>query len=758
MDVMHDPYVSGWVESVQLSKRGKPLVRTNRGIIEFFDKQKIVDSLLKETALAIEHYPDLIPLQREEAEELAEKIYRKYIKRLPFVSGPLIRELICAEMLLKATKEPRYAIYRNFYTRIGMPIYDYIKIMEGRGFEARENANSQPNPETLHKKVADKAAKEANLLAVIPPYLADAHMKKRIHIHDLEYFATRPFCQNHDLRYFFFSGLLPDGVGARTSVAGPAKHPEVAILHSVKALASAQTNWAGGQGWYNYTLFFAPYMRGLPYERIKQLAQMLFFEHTQAYVARGGQLLFASIEMPPGVPKIFRDIHVVMGGKVLSDVYGDYEDETRSFFKALCEVAMAGDKWGKPFFFPKMEIVYDKEFMTPEYDDCYLAAAKLTSKYGIPYFENKIPGYRSGGDGGVRLGCYQCCSYDQASSPKEDPEFWDKLNFVDGKHFSWGAVQVVSLNMPQHAYIAKGNDSLLWEEIEKTMRMSIDNFQIKKRLVEKQMKNGLLPFMTMQPKVNGLTMPPLVDVKTLRYIIGLVGVNEMVQFHVGEQLHESNDALRFALRTVVEMEKIRKELEEESGLLLAIARTPAESCAQSMAVADLIHYPQESRTVVKGDLKTWDQRASSDGTDAPIYYSNGTHTNVAARISLSEKLRIEQPFWALMSGGNMFHIWLGEANPDPEAIARLTRKLAEETQLGYFAFTKDLTTCENCNVTSPGLRDSCPNCNSENVEWYSRITGYYQSVGKNGGVAGWNAAKRQELLDRYRVRGGTLYS
>jgi ribonucleoside-triphosphate reductase len=311
--------------------------------------------------------------------------------------------------------------------------------------------------------------------------------------------------------------------------------------------------------------------------------------------------------------------------------------------------------------------------------------------------------------------------------------------------------------MPQHAYMAKGNDTLMWEEIEKSMRMSLDTFKIKKRLLDKQMKNGLLPFMTMQPKVNGMTMPPLVDVETLRYIVGLVGVNEMAQYHVGEQLHESDDALRFSLRTIVEMERIRKELEEESGLLLAIARTPAESCAQSMAIADLIHYPDESRTVVKGDLKAWEERTAGDGADAPVYYSNGTHAYVGAHLALSEKLRIEQPFWALMSGGNMFHIWLGEMNPDPEAMMRLTRKMATQTQIGYFAYTKDLTVCESCNVTSPGLRDSCPNCSSSNVEWYSRITGYYQSVGKSGGVAGWNAAKRQELLDRYKIKGEALF-
>jgi hypothetical protein len=99
---------------------------------------------------------------------------------------------------------------------------------------------------------------------------------------------------------FFYYGLMPDGNGTKASVAGPAKRAEVAILHAVKALGSAQTNFAGGQGYYNFLTFLAPYLEGISYNEIKQLMQMFVYEMTQMMVARGGQLVFSSIQLSPG--------------------------------------------------------------------------------------------------------------------------------------------------------------------------------------------------------------------------------------------------------------------------------------------------------------------------------------------------------------------------------------------------------------------------------------------------------------------------
>ena len=45
-------------------------------------------------------------------------------------------------------------------------------------------------------------------------------------------------------------------------------------LHAVKILGGAQTNFAGGQGFFNTFTFIAPYLEMRPYEEIEQLMQM----------------------------------------------------------------------------------------------------------------------------------------------------------------------------------------------------------------------------------------------------------------------------------------------------------------------------------------------------------------------------------------------------------------------------------------------------------------------------------------------------
>ena len=198
---------------------------------------------------------------------------------------------------------------------MGTPVYDAHLIDVGRGFEAHDNANLQENAETSHKKKADKISKEQYLLQ-LPPHLSDYHLAGDLHIHDLEYFGTRPFCQDWDLRYFLYYGLMPDGNGTKASVAGPAKRAEVAVLHAVKALGSAQTNFAGGQGYYNFLTFLAPYFEGLEYDSNQQLIQMFVYEMTQMMVARGGQLVFSSVQLTPGVPTLWKDKPCVYRGRI----------------------------------------------------------------------------------------------------------------------------------------------------------------------------------------------------------------------------------------------------------------------------------------------------------------------------------------------------------------------------------------------------------------------------------------------------------
>jgi len=493
-----------------------------------------------------------------------------------------------------------------------------------------------------------------------------------------------------------------------------------------------------------------------------QLMQMFVYEMTQMMVARGGQLVFSSVQLTPGVPKLWRDKPAVYAGRVWDGstldaplkTYGKFEREVRLAFKALMEVMLQGDYWGKPFNFPKPEISIEPDFMKedeefnaahpdlPTYQELYLQTFKLAAEYGTPYFDNQLPAYRGAGEG---ISCYQCCAYQFAATFSSDDQFDDKLRFRDGKHFSMGSWQVVSLNCPRAAYLARGDDDLLFEYLRELMDTSVEIFKVKRQWMNQIINNHRMPFATQQPRdpINGEMGSVAVGLDALVYTIGVVGVNEMVQFHTGKQMHESKEAWKLAVRAMTEMEIYARKLSEQHGMTIALARTPAETTAQRFAVSDLIHeeFRDCAERVVKGDLDAL-RRNLHKTRDLPVYYTNGTHLPPSADVTIFERAKLEHVFFPIVDGGNIFHVFLGEATPDPQGLMDFGLRLARETQIGYFTFTKDMTVCLGCSQVSGGLEDKCPNCGSENVDHISRITGYLQAV------SGWNSAKRQELKDR----------
>ncbi|MDR7666294.1 anaerobic ribonucleoside-triphosphate reductase [Methanosarcina sp. Z-7115] len=741
-----------------LSVSPLPKVRTTDGFILNWDRNIIVNQLLKETKLS-EIFYSSPAITKEEAVDIAkeaEKIIKKM--NIKFLSGPLIREIVNNILLDRGHVE-----WRNIMTRVGASVYDAYEIDTGYGFEANDNANQLNNAETSHKRKADKMSKEQNLL-LMPKELADLHLNGDFHIHDLEYMGTRPFCQDWDLRYFFYYGLMPDGVGTQSSVAKPAKNAEVAFLHAVKAMGSAQTNFAGGQGFYNFLTFMAPYLEGKSETEIRQLMQMFVYEMMQMMCARGGQTVFSSVQLSPGVPKLWKNIPIVAIGKVWDGkqaplrTYGEFEKEVRLGFKAMMDVMLEGDAWGKPFSFPKPEISIEPDFIEedeefnsthpdlPTYKELYRITFELAAKFGTPYFDNQLPEYRGAGEG---ISCYQCCAYQFSSNPTDDKEFDDKLHFRNGKHFSMGSWMVMSLNCPRAAYRAEYDDEKLFNEFKLLMNRSVEVFKIKRKWMNSLIKKNRIPFAAQCPKDpnTGEKGVMAVDFDSLVYTIGIVGINEMVQYHTGYQIHESPAAYKLAIRAMFEMKMHAQKLSQETGMEIALARTPAETTAQRFAVSDLLHreYADKAELIIKGDLKAAKQKFN-ETHDLPIYYTNGTHVSPGADISLPDRIKYEHTFFPIVDGGNIMHIWLGEGKPDPDGLQELAMHIAKNTQTGYFAFTRDMTVCIDEGYVADGLQDRCPKCRSENVQHLSRITGYLQSV------EGWNKGKRQELLDRKRYK------
>jgi ribonucleoside-triphosphate reductase len=677
-----------------------------------FNADLIIESLILEANLT-----------RADAQMVAVRVMDRIVASgIKFLSGPLIREM-CNSVLAEMGFEKE----RILYTRVGIPMHD-LGLLINAPADYTSNANLMRNPETIAKLVHDQVMEQHTYLS-IPPHLADAHLKGDIYIKDREYFSTRDYCATWDMRQVLKLGIAPDGLGGmHSSAAGPAQHLAVAVNHSAIWLAAAQSSFAGGQGYFYFNTFLAPYMRGLPYKKIKQAAQQLIFTLTQQYVARGGQVIFSSVDLTPGIPKIMRDVPAVLpGGKETEVTYGDFEEEANQFFNAFMEVMIKGDIKGKGFSFPKPNIVLRKEFMKPEFDESWRLVAELTAKHGSPYFENYL-NWRSS----IEAGCSSCCSHLWTASSDEELEEFLSGNMV------FGASQMVTPNFGRAAWVGRADEEKFFAKVDEYLDLSKEVILEKKRLMDRLISSGSVPFYT-QPKPNG---EPLIDMSTREFLLGTVGFEEMVMIMTGHHLHE-REGTRFGIKVLRYLKEKATEFQKETGLHFGVTRTPAESAAGRLAAKDYKAYPG-IRKYLKGEAPN-------------NYYTNSTTLYVGADLALSERIKKEGMFHPYMDGGALTHIYLGEANPDPDALWALTKKIAKDTLNSYWSFTKDVLACGNCGYQTgidwrqakfASIEDltkiECPKCGFVGVDIISRVTGYLQSI------SSWNKAKRQEFLDRHR--------
>ncbi|MFX1262395.1 MAG: anaerobic ribonucleoside-triphosphate reductase [Promethearchaeota archaeon] len=710
MTDVHSSAVS--YEDLKVREKKLPKVRTTSSTLEPFDVDRIIESLIIEARLS-----------RGDAELVGLKVMdRIAASGIKFLSGPLIREM-CNSILAELGFEKE----RILYTRVGVPMYDLNQLILNPA-QHTNNANMMRNPETIAKLVHDQVMEQHTYLT-IPTHLADAHMRGDIYIKDREYFSTRDYCATWDLRQVLIPGIAPDGLGGiHSSAAGPAQHLNVAVNHSAIWLAAAQSSFAGGQGYFFYNTFLAPYMRGQSDRMIKQAAQQLIFTLTQQYVARGGQVIFSSVDLTPGIPNIMKDVPATLpGGKTDGSTYGDYEEEANKFFNAFMRIMLKGDKKGKGFNFPKPNVVLRKEFMKPEYDESWRLVAELTAKFGSPYFENYL-NWRSK----IEAGCSSCCSHLWTASSDEELEEFLSGNMV------FGASQMVTPNFGRAAWVGRRDEDHFFDKLDEYIELSKEVILEKKAVMDRLMASGSVPFYT-QPKPNG---DPLIDMSRRQFLLGTVGFEEMAKIATGYHLHEREGTM-FGIKVLKHLKKKSQEFEKETGLHFGVTRTPAESAAGRLAKKDYKAYKG-----IRKYLK---------GTDTNPYYTNSTTLYVGADLALSDRIKKEGMFHPYMDGGALTHIYLGEANPDPDALWELTKKIARDTLNSYFAFTKDVLNCTSCgyqtgidwrNARFASIKDlekiPCPKCGYVGVDIVSRITGYLQSW------SSWNPAKKQEFLDRHR--------
>jgi len=200
-------------------------VRTSDYQLKKFNGQKITDSLVTETLV-----------DEEFASQIAKAVEKELAKlKLDYVTAPLIREIVNVKLLEEGMESVRAK-----YTRLGMPVYDVKELFRGVGLEGGFC------PQRIRDAMAEQIITEYTLLNILPPALADSHLKGDLNIHYIRDFPLKAESFSHPLKIFLEKGL--DWNGTETFVLEkPAKTGGDFVRHLRKISYSAGLELSGLQ-------------------------------------------------------------------------------------------------------------------------------------------------------------------------------------------------------------------------------------------------------------------------------------------------------------------------------------------------------------------------------------------------------------------------------------------------------------------------------------------------------------------------------
>jgi len=659
-------------------------VRTSGEEIILWDRQRIVDALVREADIDY---------------ELAEQISREVEKQI-IVSGigvlttALIRELVNVRLIERGLEKER-----RLHGRLGFPLYDVRQLILHQN---KQDANIPHSPEATNLIFAEGIKRELSLYDVFSADVGEAHATGDIHIHALGY-IDRPYSCCQSLEYLKINGLnLPQAINS----ANPAKYAEVLLLHMVRFSAVLQGHFAGTIGWDAVNISFAPYLTSMTDREVKQFAQMLIYEFSQLSATRGGQALYTDIHIYYEMPSTWADLPAIgPEGKPTGKKYRDYTRDAQRFARAILEVLEKGDAKGKPFILPRPLLHITKSFWSSEDAKEFLSmACHVADQMGNP--------------------CFVFDRDEQGTALAFDHDELDK---------PWlqrlATIQTVTVNLPRLGYRAQGDEqkifSLLTEFMEKAAKAHVQ----KKDFLEKLLsyaEDGPLAVLAMNH--DGFSF---LRMNLACYIVGVAGLNELVQIYTGKELHQSPEAMDFGL-------KIMNHVKRESGRLsraLKIKIVPGQSLAETTAYRfarlDLKYFSPAAGRYVKGDI-----------TEGAIYYTTSTHLNVAADVSPLRRVVQEGLFHPYLEGEVFTHIQLGRLNPGKEKLGSFIRNAFYDSVNHQIDFNPEFTFCLSCEKTARGLHEKCVYCNASDVEGIARLTKYFSRI------SGWNKGKLAELKYR----------
>lgn len=370
----------------------------------------------------------------------------------------------------------------------------------------------------------------------------------------------------------------------------------------------------------------------------------------------------------------------------------------REICKQILETRYNGQgKNGIHVVFPKLVYIYSKEqHKNKDQQELFDIGLKCTSKCMYPDFLSIDSGhagemYKLTGKVVSPMGCRSYLG-----------EYFDDVS--NDYHFvGRGNVGVVSLNLPM--IWKKSDGKRFYKDLDYYLELCHKFLQSRYQYIS-EMPCSTNPLCFCEGGVlNGHKKPYEkigIDIlKSFSASLGITALNELNVLMEGKMLHESDqkqvtEVIDYILGHI-------KEWKNAEHLGYSIYATPAESLCQTQV--------QQFRK----------KFGVIEGVSDREYFTNGFHMHVTADITPYEKQDLEENLFHKIYGGHIQYVKLD----NPKNI-EATRKIIERAmEKGFYSgvnFTS--VTCKDCGYHTDKEITRCPVCDSMNMIWISRISGY----------------------------------
>lgn len=612
--------------------------------------------------------------------------------------------------------EKAYSAYRRERTRVRDIKSDLMKVIKKIGVETdRDNANVGNNFSSKLLRIASESNKWHNLYNM-PKHLAKAHELGELYFHDLDSYNLTTNCLHIPT-----GEVLSRGFNTGYGTIKAPKRIETAAELSCILLQSTQNDMFGGQSHPDFDNDMAQFVEPTRNEireellelgieekrlddlvekklrsRIHQAMQGVVYNLNTMHSRAGSQVPFSSVNL--GIPNS-------NDAALICEIF------LREYEKGLGK--------GEQPIFPNI-IFRVKKGVNREQDDPYYylfkIACEVASKRMNPTFMNIDADFnKEYYDKGYIPATMGCRTY-----------LMKNVNGEPGCK-GRGNIAPITINLPRIGIEANKDINKFFEILQNRLTLAKEAL-LHRYSILKKLKVKDLPFVAGQGLMRGSedlmpddSIEPILKQGT--WAIGFIGLAETLYALIGSHNGETDEARNLGLKIIKFIRGYTDKLVEETQLNWSCYATPAEGL---------------SGKFIKKDKKIY---GVIKGVTDKEYYTNSFHIPVNYNISIKDKIDIEAPYHKLCNAGHISYIELDDS-PSPEVIMEIINYAYKRTNISYIGINFHIRYCKECGTSIENNLNSCPKCNSKNIQGISRVTGYLSLDERFG------PGKYEERLDR----------